>query len=73
MDTTLVKQMIGAESGGNFSQVTIGLASPEVITSWSRGEIKNPEKNLPRAMMVEIRANNKMALSTAPPSKAFTH
>jgi DNA-directed RNA polymerase subunit beta' len=44
MDTTLVKQMIGAESGGgNFSQVTIGLASPEVITSWSRGEIKNPE------------------------------
>ena len=43
MDTTLVKQMIGAESGSNFSQVTIGLASPEVITSWSRGEIKNPE------------------------------
>ncbi|MCM8538513.1 MAG: DNA-directed RNA polymerase subunit beta' [Lentisphaeraceae bacterium] len=43
MDTNLVKQMIGAESGSNFSQVTIGLASPEVITSWSRGEIKNPE------------------------------
>ncbi|MCH2204591.1 MAG: DNA-directed RNA polymerase subunit beta' [Lentisphaerales bacterium] len=43
MDTTLVKQMIGAESSSNFSQVTIGLASPEVITSWSRGEIKNPE------------------------------
>ena len=43
MDTSLVKQMIGAEGGGNFSQVTIGLASPEVITSWSRGEIKNPE------------------------------
>ena len=43
MDTNLVKQMIGAEGGGNFSQVTIGLASPEVITSWSRGEIKKPE------------------------------
>jgi len=43
MDTTLVKQMIGAQSGSNFSQVTIGLASPEIITSWSRGEIKNPE------------------------------
>jgi DNA-directed RNA polymerase subunit beta' len=43
MDTTLIKQMIGAESGSNFSQVTISLASPEVITSWSRGEIKNPE------------------------------
>ena len=43
MDTNLVKQMIGAQSGSNFSQVTIGLASPEIITSWSRGEIKNPE------------------------------
>jgi DNA-directed RNA polymerase subunit beta' len=44
MDTNLVKQIIGSEgTASSFSQVTIGLASPDVITSWSRGEIKNPE------------------------------
>ena len=43
MDTNLIKQLLGHESGNTFSQVTIGLASPEVITSWSRGEVKNPE------------------------------
>ena len=43
MDSSLIKRMIGQEGGSNFSEVTIGLASPEVITSWSRGEVKNPE------------------------------
>ena len=43
MDINLVKQLLGTESSGNFSQVTIGLASPEVMKSWSRGEVKNPE------------------------------
>ena len=43
MDSNLIKRMIGQEGGSNFSEVTIGLASPEVITSWSRGEVKNPE------------------------------
>ena len=28
---------------GNFDKVTIRIASPEVIHSWSRGEVKNPE------------------------------
>ena len=26
-----------------FDSVTISIASPEVIRSWSRGEVKNPE------------------------------
>ncbi len=32
-----------AEQPKNFDQVCITVASPEVIKSWSRGEVKNPE------------------------------
>ena len=28
---------------GNFDMIKIGLASPEKIKSWSRGEVKKPE------------------------------
>ena len=28
---------------GNFELIKIGLASPEKIKSWSRGEVKKPE------------------------------
>ena len=31
------------EQGGDFSQIRIGLASPEEIRSWSYGEVKKPE------------------------------
>ncbi|EDM26323.1 DNA-directed RNA polymerase subunit beta' [Lentisphaera araneosa HTCC2155] len=33
----------GSRGGTNFSQVTINLANPDTITSWSKGEVKNPE------------------------------
>ncbi|MFW5996386.1 MAG: DNA-directed RNA polymerase subunit beta' [Lentisphaeria bacterium] len=31
------------EDGGLFDKVTMGIATPETIRSWSRGEVKNPE------------------------------
>ncbi|MCX6357205.1 MAG: DNA-directed RNA polymerase subunit beta', partial [Candidatus Aureabacteria bacterium] len=35
---------MGLDSGeGAFDKVTIRIASPEVIRSWSKGEVKNPE------------------------------
>jgi DNA-directed RNA polymerase subunit beta' len=35
--------VLGAERESNFDCVTINVASPETIRSWSRGEVKNPE------------------------------
>ena len=34
---------LGVERESNFDCVTINVASPETIRSWSRGEVKNPE------------------------------
>ncbi|MDQ0288823.1 DNA-directed RNA polymerase subunit beta' [Oligosphaera ethanolica] len=42
MDSTL-KQLTGIEAMDETSCVTIGVASPETIRSWSHGEVKNPE------------------------------
>ncbi len=39
-----MKELWGGESKGKgFDQVTITVASPDVIRSWSQGEVKNPE------------------------------
>ncbi|OPZ28931.1 MAG: DNA-directed RNA polymerase subunit beta' [Lentisphaerae bacterium ADurb.BinA184] len=43
MDTSTIKQVLGIDEPDVFSSVTIGIASPETIRSWSRGEVKNPE------------------------------
>ncbi|MCF7854432.1 MAG: DNA-directed RNA polymerase subunit beta', partial [Candidatus Pacebacteria bacterium] len=43
MDSSTVKQVLGIDDSDLFSCVTIGVASPETIRSWSRGEVKNPE------------------------------
>ena len=32
-----------AESSTDFVAITVGLASPETISSWSHGEVKKPE------------------------------
>ena len=42
MDST-ENQFGGIESMESGSFVTIGVASPETIRSWSHGEVKNPE------------------------------
>ncbi|MEZ5276705.1 MAG: DNA-directed RNA polymerase subunit beta' [Opitutaceae bacterium] len=41
--TEEARQVLGLEKEGNFDNVTISVASPDTIRSWSRGEVKNPE------------------------------
>ncbi|OGV72263.1 MAG: DNA-directed RNA polymerase subunit beta' [Lentisphaerae bacterium RIFOXYB12_FULL_65_16] len=43
MDNSTLKQVLGIEDAADSSCVTIGVASPETVRSWSRGEVKNPE------------------------------
>ena len=43
MDRSTLKQILGIDETEQRSTVTIGVASPDVIRSWSRGEVKNPE------------------------------
>ncbi|MBT3379445.1 MAG: DNA-directed RNA polymerase subunit beta' [Lentisphaerae bacterium] len=43
MDNSTLKQVLGIDEADDANCVTIGIASPEVIRSWSRGEVKNPE------------------------------
>ncbi len=38
-----VREILGLDSGETFSLVSIQVASPDTISSWSRGEVKNPE------------------------------
>ena len=43
MENTPAKPIFETESQPGFDYVTITLASPETIRSWSHGEVKNPE------------------------------
>ncbi len=43
MDNSAMKQVLGIDDADEYSCVTIGIAAPETIRSWSRGEVKNPE------------------------------
>ncbi|MDQ8183027.1 DNA-directed RNA polymerase subunit beta' [Pelagicoccus sp. SDUM812005] len=43
MSTQEAQQVLSAERESNFDCVTINVSSPEIIRSWSRGEVKNPE------------------------------
>jgi len=43
LDNSTLKQVLGIEDAADSSCVTIGVASPETVRSWSRGEVKNPE------------------------------
>ncbi len=43
MDSSIIKQMLGIDESDSFDCVTIGVGAPDVMRSWSRGEIKNPE------------------------------
>ncbi|MFW5803438.1 MAG: DNA-directed RNA polymerase subunit beta', partial [Verrucomicrobiota bacterium] len=43
MDNSTLKQILGIDETEERSTVTIGVACPDVIRSWSRGEVKNPE------------------------------
>ena len=37
------REILGFDSDGGFDCVSIGLASPDTIRSWSHGEVRNPE------------------------------
>ena len=37
------RELVGEERPVGFDQVAIGVASPDTIRSWSKGEVKNPE------------------------------
>src|SRR3989475_7493153 len=41
--TAAARQVLGLEKSGVFDFVSISVASPETIRSWSHGEVKNPE------------------------------
>ena len=38
-----VRDLLGFDNDAGFDSVSISLASPDTIISWSRGEVKNPE------------------------------
>ena len=42
-DNSAVREILGMDATDTFSSVSITVASPETIHSWSRGEVKNPE------------------------------
>ncbi len=42
-EETLNSNVLKEVGGNQFDNVTIHIASPDVIRSWSRGEVKNPE------------------------------
>ncbi|MCK5843750.1 MAG: DNA-directed RNA polymerase subunit beta', partial [Victivallales bacterium] len=37
------RELLGQEESSSFGAVTINVAAPDVVRSWSHGEIKNPE------------------------------
>lgn len=41
--TAQMREVMGMTKDAGFDCVSIGLASPDTIRSWSRGEVKNPE------------------------------
>ena len=43
MDNSALRQVLGIDEAEEQTCVTIGVASPETIRSWSRGEVRNPE------------------------------
>ncbi len=43
MDNSALRQVLGIDEAEQQTCVTIGVASPETIRSWSRGEVRNPE------------------------------
>ncbi|MDR3274121.1 MAG: DNA-directed RNA polymerase subunit beta' [Puniceicoccales bacterium] len=43
MSNQNVKEILGFDPIYNYNQVSISVASPDAIRSWSRGEVKNPE------------------------------
>jgi len=42
-NTYAYRELLGHTTASSFSAVSIKVASPEVIRSWSHGEVKNPE------------------------------
>jgi DNA-directed RNA polymerase subunit beta' len=43
LDNSALRQVLGIDEAEEQTCVTIGVASPETIRSWSRGEVRNPE------------------------------
>ncbi len=42
-NTYAYRELLGKDSAGSFEAISINVASPETIRSWSHGEVKNPE------------------------------
>src|SRR5210317_259280 len=43
LQTREARDLLGFEKDKSFDEVSITIASPDTIRSWSRGEVKNPE------------------------------
>ena len=43
LQTREARDLLGFEKDKSFDEVSITIASPDAIRSWSRGEVKNPE------------------------------
>ncbi len=42
-ENSTIREILGMDATDSFSSVSINVASPDIIRSWSRGEVKNPE------------------------------
>ena len=42
-NTYAYRELLGKDAATSFGAISISVASPDVIRSWSHGEIKNPE------------------------------
>ena len=43
MSTQEARELLGIDKNQSFDSVSITIASPDTVRSWSRGEVKNPE------------------------------
>jgi hypothetical protein len=67
VDTNL-RELFGVDERPEaFDQVSITVASPDIIRSWSKGEVKNPETINYRTFKPE-RAASSASGSSAPPA-----
>ena len=48
------RELLGPDPSTSFGKISINVASPDVIRSWSHGEVKNPETINYRSLKPEV-------------------
>ena len=60
------REMLGLGNTVGFDQVGITVASPDIIRSWSKGEVKNPETINYRTLNLKRAASSASVFSVRP-------